>query len=275
MENFSTVLGVLTLLFFALTPVAIVAYVRLSLRMRRDGGAVETSGFVFADLLVAAVLAIFFSYFMVTSWPNPHAPQPPIKIDQVLPGELFLVAIAAGVGGFILYRGGNLLTLFGLTRISAARVGSLAFLFVLGGLPVVWLTNLMTSQLLHEVGGEQQLVLLFREEAKKGHYNGVMTILVTGVILAPCVEEFLFRGFFYGVMKRYFGAIAAGVCSALLFAAFHTNLASLPGLFVLALCLTVAYERSGSLFVPIVIHALFNLSNLALLYLQAVGVISP
>jgi membrane protease YdiL (CAAX protease family) len=47
------------------------------------------------------------------------------------------------------------------------------------------------------------------------------------------------------------------------------NVPSLPGLFVLALCLTLAYEASGSLLVPIGMHALFNLSQLVALYVQA------
>ena len=34
-------------------------------------------------------------------------------------------------------------------------------------------------------------------------------------------------------------------------------------LFVLSLCFGAAYERSGRLTVPIVMHAIFNLANLA------------
>ena len=45
--------------------------------------------------------------------------------------------------------------------------------------------------------------------------------------------------------------------------------ASMPGLFVLALCLTLAYEASGSLIVPLVMHAGFNLSQLLYLYWDA------
>ncbi len=97
------------------------------------------------------------------------------------------------------------------------------------------------------------------------------TVLLAGVILAPVCEEFLFRGFFYGVAKRYAGAPLSGFLTAALFAAFHASLTSLPGLFVLAVALTLAYERTGSLAVPITMHALFNAMSLGLLYLQSIG----
>jgi membrane protease YdiL (CAAX protease family) len=48
----------------------------------------------------------------------------------------------------------------------------------------------------------------------------------------------------------------------------HLNMAALPALFVLALCLTLAYEATGSLLVNIFMHGFFNLSMLlVILYL--------
>ena len=47
------------------------------------------------------------------------------------------------------------------------------------------------------------------------------------------------------------------------------SLTSLPGLFLLAVALTLAYERTGSLPVPITMHALFNAISLGVMYLQA------
>ena len=61
-------------------------------------------------------------------------------------------------------------------------------------------------------------------------------------------------------------ALAAGL-AALLFALAHFNLASALPLFVLALGLSLAYVASGSLWVPILMHALFNTFSLALLLL--------
>ena len=94
-------------------------------------------------------------------------------------------------------------------------------------------------------------------------------ILVSAVVIQPICEEFLFRGFFYGVWKHYLGPWRAGFLACLLFAAFHASLAAFAGLFVLAVCLNIAYERTGSLLVPIGMHAIFNLTSLVVIYGQA------
>ena len=102
------------------------------------------------------------------------------------------------------------------------------------------------------------------------HQFGAMSkILVSAVFIQPICEEFLFRGFFYGVWKQYLGPWRAGFFTCLLFAAFHASLAAFAGLFVLAVCLNIAYERTGSLLVPISMHAIFNLTSLVAIYGQA------
>jgi membrane protease YdiL (CAAX protease family) len=47
----------------------------------------------------------------------------------------------------------------------------------------------------------------------------ILTIFVAAVVVAPLVEEFLFRGYFYGVLKRYVGGLPSGLFTAALFAA--------------------------------------------------------
>jgi CAAX protease family protein len=78
-------------------------------------------------------------------------------------------------------------------------------------------------------------------------------------------EEFLFRFFLYGVLKRYFGRFLGVTVNALLFAAAHTHLPSFAPLFVLGSCFTIAYEWSGSILVSMTMHALFNSLSLTVL----------
>ena len=75
----------------------------------------------------------------------------------------------------------------------------------------------------------------------------------------------IFRLFLYGVLKRYFGRGFGLVVNALLFAAVHVHLPSFGPLFVLGSCLTLAYEWSGSILVPMTMHALFNFLTLSAL----------
>jgi membrane protease YdiL (CAAX protease family) len=116
---------------------------------------------------------------------------------------------------------------------------------------------------------QQPLVELYIRVVQQNDYLAMGKIALTAAVLAPFSEEFLFRGFFYGVWKRYLGPRYAAVLASLLFAAMHTSLSSFPTLFVLALCLTQAYERTGSLLVPIGFHAFFNFTNLLGVYLPA------
>jgi len=46
--------------------------------------------------------------------------------------------------------------------------------------------------------------------------------------------------------------------SALLFAAVHAHAPSFAPLFVLGTCFAIAYEWSGSILVPMTMHAFFN-----------------
>ncbi len=78
--------------------------------------------------------------------------------------------------------------------------------------------------------------------------------------LAPLTEELVFRGYVYGVFKKYGGRVAAMLTSAALFAAMHNNVPAIPALMTLAIGLTVIYELTGSLWAPIVMHMVFNLA---------------
>jgi CAAX protease family protein len=77
-------------------------------------------------------------------------------------------------------------------------------------------------------------------------------------VVAPVAEEFIFRFFLYGVIRRYLGRSIGLIVSALLFAAVHVHLPSFAPLFALGICFTLAYEWSGSLLVSMTMHAIFN-----------------
>ncbi|MGA7128076.1 MAG: CPBP family intramembrane glutamic endopeptidase, partial [Chthoniobacterales bacterium] len=90
-------------------------------------------------------------------------------------------------------------------------------------------------------------------------------IILLAVVIAPVAEELAFRGYLYGVIKRYFGAVPALILSGILFALIHLNLPSFFPLLMLASAFALAYELSGSLLVPMTMHATFNALSLVLL----------
>jgi uncharacterized protein len=81
------------------------------------------------------------------------------------------------------------------------------------------------------------------------------------VVLAPLFEELFFRGFLYQGFRHSFlkttGAIAI---SAVLWALIHQqyNWVDITGVFVFGLVLGLARQRTGTIYVPIAMHALNN-----------------
>lgn len=95
-----------------------------------------------------------------------------------------------------------------------------------------------------------------------------VTLGIYAVLLAPAAEEMLFRGVLYPAIKQAgFPKLAWGG-TALLFAAIHLNLPSFVPLVVLALVLTLLYERTNNLAASITAHALFNFMNFAYFFVS-------
>ena len=85
------------------------------------------------------------------------------------------------------------------------------------------------------------------------------------VVLAPVCEEVFFRGYIYAATKRFSDRFFACLFSSLLFAVVHHNINALFPLFFLAIILVIAYELTGSLWTPMLIHALVNANTLIII----------
>lgn len=97
----------------------------------------------------------------------------------------------------------------------------------------------------------------------------VWTSVIAAVLLAPIVEELLYRGL---VQTGFLAAIrspwAAILITTTLFTAMHweavTHWYGLVPIAILSIALGIAYERTGRILIPIVMHAAFNASNVLL-----------
>ncbi|MFM1770709.1 MAG: hypothetical protein RJA22_3238 [Verrucomicrobiota bacterium] len=85
--------------------------------------------------------------------------------------------------------------------------------------------------------------------------------LLASLVLAPVAEEILFRGILYPAIKQQGHPRLALAASAVLFSAIHFNQLAFIPFIVLAVLLTLLYERTGSLLAPILAHAAFNAAN--------------
>lgn len=95
-----------------------------------------------------------------------------------------------------------------------------------------------------------------------------LLIVLLAVVVAPLSEEFLFRAFLYRSLKSYFSPTMAAVVSSVVFACMHFNWLSMLPLFILGVWLCRSYEDSGNIWVPIILHGLFNGNTLLVLTLM-------
>ena len=135
------------------------------------------------------------------------------------------------------------------------------------GILAATLAALVSVLVLAWFGLTPQLQGSVRDIVSPSHPANPWLMAVLGVVIAPMWEESLFRGLLYPTLRKHFGAtrgaaIGAAVVSSVLFSAMHWNLYAALPLFVMALVLCWAMERTNSLKGAVVAHALFNATSL-------------
>jgi uncharacterized protein len=239
-------------------------------RIVKAEGKVSVQEFKEADLIVCVA---FISWIVLNIAGGFGKPDRDVTQKEIIYNAAAYMGIVAMIFIFLQYRGINPLRQFGFLRRNVFLCAGLAAGLIVAAHPLVLLVEWMTAAAMHGAAQPQNVVEFFMNASEKADTKAICIMLLLAGVVAPIAEETIFRGYLYGVLKRYMGGIAAGVVTAGLFAALHMNLAALPALFVLALCLTLAYEATGSLLVNIFMHGFFNLSMLLLmLYLTAHGV---
>lgn len=99
-----------------------------------------------------------------------------------------------------------------------------------------------------------------------GGDQGTLGLIVAGVmviVVAPIAEEFFFRGFFYRALRNRFPIALAALFNGLLFGSVHFSgfgeeLLILPPLALLGVIFCLVYEKTGSIYPVIGMHAFNN-----------------
>lgn len=107
--------------------------------------------------------------------------------------------------------------------------------------------------------GSQDTLSRFGADEDVGLRVGAALLVI---VVAPVVEEVLFRGFMYRCVRNAFGALVGALTIGVIFGLIHlTDSQSaplVPLLAVLGALMCVVYERTGSLLVPIALHVVNN-----------------
>ena len=224
-----------------------------------DPDAIPARKFGWPEAILAVVLALFF--LLTLAGPSSQK-MTHMRDRDLIVSALFTIGLLLAVAGFLRLRRFDMDSLGGFSKIGFFRTAVTAGVLMLAAYPLIFLADVITQRLLRRAPEKQAIVELFTGSST---LQQRILIIVLAVTVAPLAEEFIFRFFIYGVAKRYFGRSAGVVVSALLFAAVHAHLPSFAPLFVLGSCFAIAYEWSGSILVPMTMHALFNALTLTAL----------
>lgn len=88
---------------------------------------------------------------------------------------------------------------------------------------------------------------------------------VAVVVIAPLFEELLCRGFLYGALRRRHGRTASILLSALFFGLLHLQPTAVVNAFLIGVLLAYLYDRTATLWLPILLHALNNATAFVML----------
>ena len=261
------VLSILYLLASLYVYISLIYQISARTRNALDAEAATTRSFGLPEAILAALLIGFLFLTIGASVSQPSIQFSPRNLlaNFLLTGCVVLVIVT-----FLQFRGFDVGSLGGFFRLNFIRTLSTGAILLFFAYPLILMSDAITQQLFGGGSSKQNIVEFFSGSRT---IQQRMMIIVFAIAIAPIVEEFLFRFFIYGVLKRYFGRLLGVTFSALLFAAAHAHLPSFVPLFVLGSCFAIAYEWSGSILVAMTMHSLFN--SLTLTALAFPEIFSP
>lgn len=178
---------------------------------------------------------------------------PPAAVDSAT-----LVQDLAFVGAAVLFARMCAPVAFAQFGLSPARGPFRAALLVLGALLAFLLFSAIWTAALHINAQEKQVV---RDLGGNSGTLGVLAAIAVTCVLAPVCEEVLFRGFMFRALANWRGPLLGALITGVVFGAVHVGSAPIGDIVPLAFFGTVLcglYQRTGSLYPGIALHALNN-----------------
>ena len=180
----------------------------------------------------------------------------------------YMILVVAGISSFLMQSGRTAGEQFGFRRVRLASLVKWSLLVcgavIFVELPLDHLVD-WTMNAIHLPHPEQESVEIFRSYRQPSQ---IAAFLLQAVVLSPLIEELFFRGFLLTFLKSYTSTWFAVILSGGVFAFAHANLGSVMQLWLLGVVLGLAYEHSGSLLLPIGVHASWNLLTALSLLVQ-------
>ena len=190
----------------------------------------------------------------------------PANVLIMLAGTLMYQGVTlVAVGVFLRMHRTTWSEAFGFTTQRLVRTLVLAVLATAIVLPIMLGLGRVSQLVLEGMGHSaevQQSVKSFQSTETLGQQ--IFFVIVT-VLVAPVLEEVLFRGILYPSIKQAGFPKIALWSTSIIFALSHANAMAFVSLLFMAVILVFLYETTENLLAPFVTHALFNATNVAFL----------
>ncbi len=215
-----------------------------------------------ADLMGAGFVFLVFCGLFLMSLEVPKD-EPLVLNAGTLVVSIGFQIVMAGLVVFFVKKRGSVAEWLGLRWsgwpwVFLIAPGTVGFMWlVFGGLQVSGYVEWMESLGVETVQDTVKLL----QESKDPVILGLMA--AAAVVVAPVCEEIVFRGYFYGVLKKFAGVWPAVVASAIVFAGAHGSLTAMLPLFIFGGVLVFVYEKTGSIWAPMAVHFCFNGATVA------------
>ncbi|HRR35176.1 MAG TPA: type II CAAX endopeptidase family protein [Kiritimatiellia bacterium] len=222
--------------------------------------------------VVAVQLALAATLFFAVTPLLSIVPAEPAQASALLIGSLFYAFLGGCVVvASLLYARAPFAPTFIGPRHAVWPAIKKGALFGLATLPPVAVISQAISFALDRLGIEQPPQTVFQWLKDGSVPLGTrLGLIAAAVIIAPAVEELVFRGILYRALMRHRRFAFAALLSGAYFALVHLHAPSFLPLLALSVAFSAGYTATGSILTPIVMHALFNAVSL-LVYFAGSG----
>lgn len=247
-----------------------------AIRPRQSGAPSDVYDLGIALLLLALLGLPFLQYTLpgAASLARPSETSPAasgvLSPKEIFTGITSSLLLTTLIAAYLAGRRRSLRAWFGLHRLSVSGLVQLAPKAALwtaaAGVGVYGSADLLQRLLWRPLEVATQPQEIVQTAAQAEGWNPRLLLIFSACVVAPLCEEVLFRGFLYPVCRRFTSSVFATVLVSLAFGLVHANLHGVLPLALLGVLLTLAYEQSRGLALPMAMHMLFNAATLFLLW---------
>ena len=220
---------------------------QLTRRIRRRAFSLQQLMFLFSIYSLIYLMAAYIHYM----WPGESSS---FNLSVLLVIDLFMIFTIIGINQR------NKKTWANQFGMSWSESKNLFFspLVYLAVIPFIMVAGLGSQYLLSKIYVEGTPIQQAAKEIVHTQASLKIVYILTAIFVAAIYEEVFFRGILFPILVRFFGRWNGIIFVSGTFALIHLHPPSLVPLFLLSVVLCYAYWRTGSLWISIGIHAVFN-----------------